>query len=137
MQNDGKRAIIYSGRRKGEGRIFNIGFSELILVLLIAFLVVGPQDLPKVARWLGRAVKKLRLLIREVKKETGWDDLEKEFKDTKTEVNTTLNDLKKDVDISPDLKDASSELRKSVSGVEDELKQAERQGKESTAKKEA
>ncbi len=137
MQNDGKRAIIYSGHRKGEGRIFNIGFSELILVLLIAFLVVGPQDLPKVARWLGRAVKKLRLLIREVKKETGWDDLEKEFKDTKTEVNTTLNDLKKDVDISPELKDASSELRKSVSGVEDELKQAERQGKESTAKKEA
>ncbi|MBR0408468.1 MAG: twin-arginine translocase subunit TatB [Clostridia bacterium] len=117
--------------------MFNIGFSELILVLLIAFLVVGPQDLPKVARWLGRAVKKLRLLIREVKKETGWDDLEKEFKDTKTEVNTTLNDLKKDVDISPELKDASSELRKSVSGVEDELKQAERQGKESTAKKEA
>ena len=137
MQNGGKRTIIYSGRRKGEGRIFNIGFSELILVLLIAFLVVGPQDLPKVARWLGRAVKKLRLLIREVKKETGWDDLEKEFKDTKTEVNTTLNDLKKDVDISPELKDASSELRKSVSGVEDELKQAERQGKESTAKKEA
>ena len=137
MQNGGKRTIIYSGHRKGEGRIFNIGFSELILVLLIAFLVVGPQDLPKVARWLGRAVKKLRLLIREVKKETGWDDLEKEFKDTKTEVNTTLNDLKKDVDISPELKDASSELRKSVSGVEDELKQAERQGKESTAKKEA
>ena len=105
-------------------------------MLLIAFLVVGPQDLPKVARWLGRAVKKLRLLIREVKKETGWDDLEKEFKDTRTEMDQTLNDLKKDVDISSELKDASSELRKSVKGVEDELKTAEKQGKESTEKKE-
>ena len=48
-------------------------------MLLIAFLVVGPKDLPKVARWLGRMVKKLKQMIREVKKETGWDDLEKEL----------------------------------------------------------
>ena len=27
--------------------MFNIGFSELLLVLLVAFLVVGPKDLPK------------------------------------------------------------------------------------------
>ena len=40
--------------------MFNIGFSELLLVLLVAFLVVGPKDLPKVARWLGRTVKKSR-----------------------------------------------------------------------------
>lgn len=39
--------------------MFNIGFSELLLVLLVAFLVVGPKDLPKVARWLGRTVKKI------------------------------------------------------------------------------
>ena len=38
--------------------MFQIGFSELMLVLLIAFVIVGPKDLPKVARWLGRAVKK-------------------------------------------------------------------------------
>ena len=28
--------------------MFNIGFAELILVLLVAFLIVGPKDLPKV-----------------------------------------------------------------------------------------
>ena len=33
--------------------MFNIGFSELIVVLLIAFLVVGPKDLPKVASLAG------------------------------------------------------------------------------------
>ena len=49
--------------------MFNIGFSELIIVLLIAFLVVGPKDLPRVARWLGRSVKKLRQMIQEVKKD--------------------------------------------------------------------
>ena len=34
--------------------MFNIGFSELILILLVAFVIVGPRDLPKVARALGR-----------------------------------------------------------------------------------
>lgn len=29
--------------------MFNIGFEELILILLVAFVIVGPKDLP---RWL-------------------------------------------------------------------------------------
>ena len=86
-------------------------------MLLIAFLVVGPKDLPKVARWLGRMVKKLKQLIREVKKETGWDDIEKELKDTRD----TVKDLKKDLDIRPDLKDAAAEVNKSVNSVKEEL----------------
>ena len=99
--------------------MFNIGFSELIVVLLIAFLVVGPKDLPKVARWLGRMVKKLKQLIREVKQETGWDDLEKELKDTKASV----TDLKKDLDVTSELKGATADLNKSLNSVKDELHQ--------------
>ena len=89
-------------------------------MLLIAFLVVGPKDLPRVARWLGRTVKKLKQMIREVKKETGWDDLEKELKDTRDSV----KDLKKDLDIRPDLKDAAADVNKSVNSVKEELHQA-------------
>ena len=66
--------------------MFNIGFSELLLVLLVAFLVVGPKDLPKVARWLGRTVKKSRRLLNEIKKESGWDELEKEVRDVQHDV---------------------------------------------------
>ena len=109
--------------------MFNIGFSELIVVLLIAFLVVGPKDLPKVARWLGRMVKKLTQLIREVKQETGWDDLEKELKDTKASV----TDLKKDLDITAELKDASKDLNRSLNSVKDELQQTGKEIREETA----
>ena len=112
---------IYHSKRGGSG-IFNIGFSELILVLLIAFLVVGPRDLPKVARWLGRMVRKMRQMIREVKKETGWDDLEKEYRDTRADVNQTLNDIKKDVDVSAELKDASAELDRNVKSMASEFR---------------
>ena len=38
-------------------------------MLLIAFLVVGPKDLPKVARWLGRMVRPMKQMIRDVTKE--------------------------------------------------------------------
>ena len=101
-------------------------------MLLIAFLVVGPKDLPKVARWLGRMVKKIRLLIREVKKETGWDELEKEFKDTKSDLDDTFKEVKQDLDISAELKDAGKEWKASVNDVKNELKQAETAGKEGT-----
>ena len=55
--------------------MFNVGLSELFVIFLIAFLVVGAEDLPKVARWLGRQIKGLRLLIKEIKSEVGWNDL--------------------------------------------------------------
>ncbi len=41
----------------------SIGASELVLILLIAFIVVGPKDLPKVARALGRFVKKAKAML--------------------------------------------------------------------------
>ena len=120
-------------RREG-GRIFNIGFWEVILVLLIAFLVVGPKDLPRVARWLGRMVKKLRLLIREVKKETGWDELEKEMKDTSSSLNKEIKGLEKDLDISSDLKSVSAEFKSNMNDIQQELKTTEKAVKDSKEK---
>ena len=101
-------------------------------MLLIAFLVVGPKDLPRVARWLGRMARKMRLMIREVKKETGWDDLEKEYRSTRADVNQTIRDIKKDVDITPELKGASADINQSVNSVRDELQQAGKDIREET-----
>ena len=100
--------------------MFNIGMFEIILVLLVAFLVVGPKDLPKVARWLGRQFKTIRKLIREIKQETGWNEFAKEFKDTESDIKSSF----KEADISRELKDASDELEKSVNDVKHEVSQA-------------
>ena len=91
----------------------------MLVVLLIAFLVVGPKDLPNIARWLGRSVKKIRLLIREIRQETGWDDIEKEIRDTKEDLKT----LQKEADITSELESASGELNKSLKDVQQELDQ--------------
>ncbi len=98
--------------------MFNIGFSELLLVLLVAFVVVGPKDLPKVARWLGRMVKKSRRLINEVKKESGWDDLEKEAH----EVSRDVKDAVKQGDISKELRDTEKSVQESADQFEEDTK---------------
>ena len=40
--------------------MFGIGFPELVVILAVALIVLGPQRLPEVARMLGRAYAQLR-----------------------------------------------------------------------------
>ena len=115
-----ERLVYNDGTGREEGSIFNIGFSEIILILLVAFLIVGPKDLPKVARWLGRQVKKARQLIREIKAETGWDDLEKEFKSVQADVKTAAAQA----DVTGDLKQAADTLEDSLRDAGDSGKDA-------------
>ncbi len=97
--------------------MFNIGFGEILIVLVVAFVIVGPDDLPRVARWLGRSLRKLRLLMRDIKRETGWDEIEKEVKGVSREVKQTI----REVDISADLKEAAESVKQEVKGVSDDL----------------
>ena len=105
--------------------MFNIGFAELILVLLVAFLVVGPKDLPKVARWLGRMVKRVRQLIRELKEEVGWDELTQETDVIGQEMKETL----READVRADLKQASKQLTDSVNSAKKETVKAIQEAK--------
>ena len=113
--------------------MFNIGASELILILVIAFVVVGPQDLPKVARALGRFLRGIRQMMDEVRRETGIGDLEKEFREVKRDLQSTVKSVQKDVDsaaedvrkaadISQELRGAGDSLQKEVQDIKKDLK---------------
>ena len=93
--------------------MLNLGMMEILLVLAVAFLIVGPKDLPKVARWIARQLKSLKKLVREIKKETGWDEFAREFKDVADDVKSTV----KDADIRKDVQEAADDLRKTVDDV--------------------
>jgi len=49
--------------------MFEVGFSELCMVALVALLVIGPERLPKVARLAGFWVGKTRNMMASVKAE--------------------------------------------------------------------
>ncbi len=49
--------------------MFEVGFSELLLIGLVALLVIGPERLPRVAREAALWLKKARSLVTSVKRE--------------------------------------------------------------------
>lgn len=49
--------------------MFDVGFSELIMVGLVSLLVIGPERLPKVARMAGYWIGKIQQMIANVKVE--------------------------------------------------------------------
>lgn len=49
--------------------MFDVGFSEILLICVIALLVVGPERLPKLARTAGLWVGKARRIVAEVRTE--------------------------------------------------------------------
>ena len=55
--------------------MFDIGFSEIALVGVVALLVVGPKRLPELARTAGKWIGKTRRMIDSVKA-----DIDREFK---------------------------------------------------------
>ena len=51
--------------------MIGIGAGEVLIILLVAFVIVGPEDLPKVARMLGKFIRKVRSAVNGIK-----DDLD-------------------------------------------------------------
>jgi len=49
--------------------MLNIGFWELMVIMVVALLVIGPDKLPGIARTLGRWTGKARVYITNVKNE--------------------------------------------------------------------
>ncbi|MBO21339.1 MAG: twin-arginine translocase subunit TatB [Rhodospirillaceae bacterium] len=68
--------------------MFDIGWPELLLVMVIALLVIGPKELPNAIRTVVTIVRKLRLAAREfqsslddIARESGVDDIKRQLDD--------------------------------------------------------
>lgn len=88
--------------------MFEVGFSELVLLFVIGLLVLGPEKLPKVARTLGGITRKARTswanLKRSIEAEIDAEELKEplkkiqgEFKSAVNEVNTGINTIRQPV----------------------------------------
>jgi len=101
--------------------MFNIGFSELILILLVAFVIVGPRDLPKVAAALGRGVRTLRRFMREFQEESGIGDVVDEFKRTSRDLEKTFKEADPTEELKQARKDVEDAVRTSAEAAKETL----------------
>jgi sec-independent protein translocase protein TatB len=61
-----------------------VGFSfgELVVLAILALIVVGPKDLPKILRTAGRTIGQIKRVVSDVRRETGLEEvLRGDFKD--------------------------------------------------------
>lgn len=73
--------------------VFDIGFSELVVIGLVALIVIGPERLPRAARTLGHLIGRLQRYVTEVKadinREVELDELRK-MRDSVQEAATNI-----------------------------------------------
>ncbi len=87
--------------------MFDIGFWELSLIMIIALLVVGPERLPKMARTIGLWVGKGRQILTSVKQ-----DIDRELK-----ADELKKTLKQQAEV-PELHEFTEELNRDLDAQE-------------------
>ena len=71
--------------------MFDVAFSELVVIAVVALIVIGPERLPKVARTLGALTGRMQRYVAQVKEEVNREvrfqelqQLQQEIQDTAT-----------------------------------------------------
>lgn len=100
--------------------MFDVGFTELLLLAVIGLLVLGPERLPKVARTLGGLTRKARSswlnLKRSIDAEINAEELKKPMQKMRDEVRSAVDG------VDQQLKKTTGEVRFAVDGADRQLK---------------
>ena len=107
--------------------MFDIGFWELGLLMIIGLLVIGPERLPKVARTVGLLLGKARGVVRSVKADVQRELAAEELKQTlakQAESNPIHEIIEETRSVSRDARSSLDEATQSLrdSGLEDEAR---------------
>ncbi len=77
--------------------MFDIGFSELMVIGVVALLVIGPEKLPKVARTLGHLLGRAQRYVNDVKSDINREIQLDELKKLQSQVTESARSLEDSV----------------------------------------
>ena len=106
--------------------MFGIGGSEILVILIVALIFLGPEQLPDAATKISKAVRELRKQTREVQQTIEND----------TEIGGAIRDLKSALrgdEVRPKAKQALAPIAAAVKDVQDTVKDATKPAEAKTA----
>jgi sec-independent protein translocase protein TatB len=98
--------------------MFDVAFSELVVIGLVALIVIGPERLPKVARTAGILLGRLQRYVNDVKADINREMQVADLKKMQDDVVTQVRDMEKSVNAQ--LQTVEQELHQSIAtGIEE------------------
>ena len=98
--------------------MFDIGFSEIMVVAVVALIVIGPERLPKAARTLGHLFGRLQRYVNDVKSDINREIELDELRKLQQQVKTAAQDFETSITT------AAKDVETGVRSVESELNAA-------------
>ncbi len=77
--------------------MFDIGFSELMVIGIVALIVIGPERLPKVARTLGHLLGRAQRYVNDVKSDISREVQLDELRKLQSQVTDSARELESSV----------------------------------------
>lgn len=100
--------------------MFDIAFSELIIIAIVALVIIGPERLPKVARTAGHLLGRLQRYVSDVKSDINREMQLDELKKMQAEVQESARNIERSVNT--EMQSAQQSLNQTAQGVSDEVK---------------
>src|SRR5437868_7143045 len=104
--------------------MFDIGFSELLVIGLVALIVIGPQKLPRVARTAGHLLGRLQRYVADVKADINREIELEELRKMRDSMQKAASDVQTSVDT--ELNKTAEDLNKAVEGEKPDKKPEEK-----------
>jgi sec-independent protein translocase protein TatB len=108
--------------------VFDVSFSELFVIAVVALLVIGPEKLPKVARTMGAFVGRMQRYVAQVKEEVNREVRFEELQKLQQEIKQSVeNNLVKPIEqqaiaLKDSIQEASSLAKTKVEVTKSEIK---------------
>lgn len=81
---------------------FDISGGEIFIILLVVFIFFGPDKIPEIARWVGKAVNEVKKATSEIR-----DEISKETEDIRKEAEGLKENINLKNLVKPDSKPAN------------------------------
>ncbi len=104
--------------------MFDIGFSELLVIGVVALIVIGPEKLPRVARTVGHLLGRMQRYVADVKADINREMELEELRKMRDSMEKAATDFQSSVD--GELSKTADDLNKAVEAKPDEKKQEEK-----------